>query len=162
MGLLEICYSMSCVLRSCMQPQHCHPLRSNSCHCVLSEIQPYSADEWANIHGQKFPLVNSLSHICLCICCQRFCIPLAFIFFRQACRHQHPWFSFLVLTPTHTFLYFLLSFSPELSQQKQSFTSVPHLVRFAAQLMEASVWERLAWAANFCLGSSWYEDEKFG
>lgn len=76
-------------------------------------------------------------------------------------RHQHPRFSFLVLTPTHTFLYFLLyHLEAELSQQKQSFSSAPHLVEFAAQLMEASVWEWLAWAAKH-LGSSCKEDEKF-
>lgn len=33
--------------------------------------------------------------------------------------------------------------------------------RLVAQLVEAAVWEWLAWAANFGLGSSRYEDERF-
>lgn len=48
---------------------------------------------------------------------------------------QHPNFSFSVLPPTHTCLYFLLHhFEAELSQEKQSFISAPHLVGFTVGL----------------------------
>lgn len=47
--------------------------------------------------------------ICLsiCICCQRFHVPLAFLFFRQSCRLQHPNFSFskCYFPPTHSCIF---------------------------------------------------------
>lgn len=122
---------MSCTPRSCTQPQHCHSPRSSSCHCVLSETQPDSEDEAADIHGQKFSPVSSFSFACLAASAARgFSSSVAFLFFRQTCRFQHPSFSFSVLPSAHPHI---LVFSPhhgeaELSQEKQSFTSAPHLV----------------------------------
>lgn len=110
-------------LRSCTQPPHYHFPGSSSCHCVLSETQPDSEDEAANIHGQRFPPVSSFSYACLAASAARgFTSSVAFPFFRQSCRLQQPRLSFSMLPLAHPHI---LLFSPPSLRGRASFQLHP-------------------------------------
>lgn len=153
---------MSCTLRSCTQPQHCHSPGSSSCHCVLSETQPDSDDKAANIHRQEFLPASGFAYACLAALAARgFTSSVAFVSSNSPVGSSIP--ASLPQCYIHTFFH-LSSNTWRLSSVRKNRDSPQlHTWRvhcwFVAWL--ASVWEWLAWAATPLLGSSYYENERF-